>query len=196
MNFILKGENKNTAKNYNKIFIYQFLMKGFDMSQPLRAKSLLKEFRGGNFLEVGCGIAPHCLLAYGFSKVSEVWALDIADELIAELKRRYPQINYVVGNANYLPFRDEYFDYLIVGELLEHMEKPEETLKEFFRVLKKGGILALSVPLNDSGGIAPEQHLWSFDESDIKSLLGKFGEVETSILEEDNHNYIIGYGRK
>lgn len=53
-----------------------------------------------------------------------------------------PHIDYaVVGNIELLPFKDETFDLLICEWVLEHLDKPEKAIKEFYRVLKQGGHL-------------------------------------------------------
>jgi len=54
----------------------------------------------------------------------------------------------VLGNAGYLPFKEECFDCVKCTELLEHVEHPEMVVKEIGRVLKTSGVLILSVPFN------------------------------------------------
>ena len=51
-----------------------------------------------------------------------------------------------VGDINTLPFKDESYDAVICSEVLEHVDSPEDSIKELIRVLKPGGVLALSVP--------------------------------------------------
>lgn len=45
-----------------------------------------------------------------------------------------------------LPYRDNTFDYVCCTEVIEHVENPFALLREFWRVLKEGGILFLSTP--------------------------------------------------
>lgn len=45
-----------------------------------------------------------------------------------------------------LPFKDECVDYIACIEGIEHLENPHHLIKEFSRILKKGGILLLSTP--------------------------------------------------
>ena len=45
-----------------------------------------------------------------------------------------------------IPVDDETFDMIVITEVLEHLERPQDTLKEAFRVLKKQGRLIASVP--------------------------------------------------
>ena len=45
-----------------------------------------------------------------------------------------------------MPFKNNSYDAVICSEVLEHVDSPEDSIKELIRVLKPGGILALSVP--------------------------------------------------
>ena len=45
-----------------------------------------------------------------------------------------------------LPFRNEEFDGIHCSHVMEHLERPESTLKEFHRILDAGGLLVLRVP--------------------------------------------------
>jgi SAM-dependent methyltransferase len=47
-----------------------------------------------------------------------------------------------------LPFDDESFDGAVLGEVLEHVEDDRGALGELARVLRPGGVLAVSVPAN------------------------------------------------
>lgn len=49
-----------------------------------------------------------------------------------------------------LSFPEEYFDVIVIFEVLEHIADQERTLRELSRVLKTGGILILSVPRRHS----------------------------------------------
>ena len=45
-----------------------------------------------------------------------------------------------------IPLKDESLDGIIAGELLEHIYNPFKLTKEFSRILKKDGIIVISVP--------------------------------------------------
>ncbi|HFU76307.1 MAG TPA: class I SAM-dependent methyltransferase [Arcobacter sp.] len=49
-------------------------------------------------------------------------------------------------SADSIPVEDEHFDMVLLCEVLEHLENPEEVLNEAQRVLKKGGRVIISMP--------------------------------------------------
>ena len=62
----------------------------------------------------------------------------------------------VVGDAHFLPFKDEVMDKVIVTALLEHVKDPGLVVSEIHRVLKPGGEIYAEVPFiqgfhNDPG---------------------------------------------
>lgn len=59
--------------------------------------------------------------------------------------------NVALNNANIyaLPYPDDTFDAVILSEILEHVEDDVAALKEVYRVLKPGGVAAITVPNAD-----------------------------------------------
>lgn len=56
-----------------------------------------------------------------------------------------------LNNANIyaLPYKDNSFDAAILSEILEHVDDDVSALKEVYRVLKPGGVVAITVPNAD-----------------------------------------------
>ena len=49
-------------------------------------------------------------------------------------------------NSDRLPFQDNYFDLVLLSEVIEHLVNPDNALKEAHRVLKSNGILIVTTP--------------------------------------------------
>jgi len=110
---------------------------------------------GDQLLDVGCGEGRHSITAYLLKKVSTV-GLDLSIKDLNTARLRYadfhqpeqPEKNlcFVSGHGQALPFSDQQFDKVICSEVLEHIHDYPAVLNEIKRVLKPGGILAISVP--------------------------------------------------
>ena len=58
-----------------------------------------------------------------------------------------PEIEFKKGDFNQiLPYPSESFDFITCIEGLEHLENPFNAIREFFRILKSGGKLFVSLP--------------------------------------------------
>jgi len=95
-------------------------------------------------LDLGCGNGRF----YEYLKHSQYVGIDPSTKLIKICKKRYPEASFRVGNGNALPFRNKLFDSIFSIAVLHHI--PSEKLRKDFlmeikRVLKKNGVLTLTV---------------------------------------------------
>lgn len=52
----------------------------------------------------------------------------------------------VVAEGDNLPFKDESYDFVISSHVIEHFFDPVKAIKEWFRVIKKGGYIFIICP--------------------------------------------------
>lgn len=115
----------------------------------LRERLLLDLLRSGNpgarVLNAGAGAGSFSLrlAASGF----EVTSVDASEAAVDVLRARVPG-EVAQADVTALPFANGTFDAAVLGEVLEHVEDDRGALAEVARVLKPGGVLALSVPAN------------------------------------------------
>ena len=192
----LNKENLNTPELSNNLFEFRW-RKQLHYIDWLRFKELARYYKGGKYLDIGCFNTPIMIELKRDFPTDEFYGLDHADKVIKYLKKQFPEIDYTLGNVMHLPFLSENFSYVVAGEIIEHLEKPEEFLKEAFRVLKKGGTFALSAPDSEEIHNPPvsKEHLWAFTEEDIRELLNIYGKVEI-IKHRDSINNLIAYCTK
>lgn len=113
---------------------------------------------GERVLDLGCGFGRHAFES--LRRGAHVVACDFS---LAELKDVKGMFGAIVteeaatlpegaggavanGDATRLPFADASFDRIIASEVLEHIPDDTAAFRELARVLKPGGILAVTVP--------------------------------------------------
>ncbi len=140
---------------------------------------------GARVLDAGCGRSL-------FTEIRPEWpfmivAVDVEHALLRERKAGFPRVHWAVAGAHPLPFRDEAFEAVFAGELIEHLEDPRRGLAEFNRVLSGGGLLVLTTPnrhrlanvVDGSERPYSPDHLSEVSYDEAHELLGEAGfEVE------------------
>jgi SAM-dependent methyltransferase len=99
-------------------------------------------------LEIGCGDGG--VIQY-LKDNHEVQGVDIAESGIKYLKTIGINAHLLDVSYEKLPFKDDYFDYVLIFEVFEHLKSPQLALEEIQRVLKPSGILLASIPNPKTG---------------------------------------------
>ncbi|MBX7151371.1 methyltransferase domain-containing protein [bacterium] len=138
-------------------------------------------------LDLGCGSG---MISFYFAQSdARVTGIDVSEDMIGEARLLFSQNNmnatFAVGDATALNFPDATFDLITCISVLEWIENDEKALREISRVLKKDGILILSVP-NKSSLLRWFEKLSAIMR---KSLLRLSKTIKPSYLEYQHHQY-------
>ncbi len=112
---------------------------------------------GRNILEIGCGTGLLTRLLVERFPTSMIDALDVADTMVAEARRRlkmFPQIHWHTSDALHFPCSKKY-DLVISNCSLHWMPALDDALAHLRSCLELGGYLAFSLILD---GTLPELH--------------------------------------
>ena len=142
-------------------------------------------------LDLGCasGIMGQKLLEAG--KAAEVVGAEIFPAAAAEAEKVYRKV--YLGDVEEMDFDyQNYFDYVICGDVLEHLKDPYKIMQRISRWLKPGGKVLICVPnvrnyrlLTDlvfrgkceyvSAGILDKTHFRFFTRSSCRSMVEEAG---------------------
>jgi len=107
---------------------------------------ILSKIKEGNFLELGaetCWASSLVKLKY---PNSTVYASDVSPNALQLMGIKISKIlnapidYFVACDAENIPFRNNFFDSIVMFTAIHHLPHPEKMLREVKRVLKKGGI--------------------------------------------------------
>jgi SAM-dependent methyltransferase len=111
---------------------------------------------GDRVLDMGCGGGRHAFALYRRGADVVAFDMDAAElkdvagmfQAMADEGETPPAATAgaVRGTAYALPFADASFDRVVAAEVLEHLPEDTRAMTELFRVLKPGGLMAVTVP--------------------------------------------------
>jgi SAM-dependent methyltransferase len=101
-------------------------------------REMAPRYLRGRLIDIGCGTKPYMEMIAPF--VSEHVGLD------HEGSRHSRARVDLTGSAYCIPVPEASFDSALCAAVLEHIEEPEQAIRECWRVLKPGGVAIYSVP--------------------------------------------------
>jgi len=116
----------------------------------------------GEILDVGSADGMFSKIIFDKSGAKKLIGIEAVKTSVAWAKKHWQNkglMEFRVGDAHKLPFKANTFDAIFCLEVLEHVNSPERVLREFMRVMKKGGYGILLVP-SDSNLFQLVWFLW------------------------------------
>ncbi len=106
------------------------------------------EFKDMHILDYGCGWGRITRLLPFYFNTEKITGADVDDRLINSANELLPFIeHYKIESMEVLPFKDACFDVVFANSVFSHLSKKSAlfTLNELSRILKKQGVLIISV---------------------------------------------------
>lgn len=149
------------SERYANVDVADFLLK----DRKERLFGLCNMVREGEFyLDVGCANGGHMEVLH--KRGIEGIGLDLSVPNILRGRIKYPYLKFIHGFAEEIPFKESFFDIVLLGDAIEHFRDPKTTLAECLRVTKKG--LVICIPIKEE---FTEEHINPFSAQKILDLL-------------------------
>jgi ubiquinone/menaquinone biosynthesis C-methylase UbiE len=193
--FLLYGRyNPNTETYWNK----RYKSGGYEEEkyEPLRREILKLVPIKSKVLDAGCGTGTFMEMLRD-QRLCSCTGVDISEVSIKIVKEKgFPGFKCKLPS---LPedLKENSFDVCTIIETLEHLSRPQETLRSLYRVLKEGGYLIAAVPDDSMKPEEFDEHVAVFNAQSLQDLIGKYFKVDTlRSVESFGHHYLVVRAKK
>jgi 2-polyprenyl-3-methyl-5-hydroxy-6-metoxy-1,4-benzoquinol methylase len=144
-----------------------------------------------NVLDIGCGTGILAQYIHKMNPDSYIVGLDQSCEVINETKKNLNEFYLIDLDTEQIPVFEKKFDLVILGDVLEHLKRPDLLLNELHNYLIDDGKVIISIPnialatvrcqllMGDfnyqSTGILDNSHLRFFTYHTIRKLIKSAG---------------------
>lgn len=191
------------AINYKAIVSAHLLrINKLDIPSLKKEARYLNQLKPGDaFLDVGCGLGLG--LAYAHRLDCQLFATEFDAGALAFVEKHFPVTTHQ-GDVWGAKYPDNFFDFIHISHVIEHVLDPIAYLREMRRILKPGGTLAIGTPdssnrmyrlhrsiflllLRVPDVIDGLEHTFIFPKSTLAALCKKEG-----FLVEDHYTHSLG----
>lgn len=138
-------------KDHYEAMSYKALMlEHFARIRTISPESIKREARyldglagGMKFLDVGCGLGLG--LAYANRLGCELYATEF-DQGALDFVSEHFEVHTFRGDVWSAAFPDDFFDFVHISHVIEHVLDPRAYVKEMRRIVKPGGLIAIGTP--------------------------------------------------
>ncbi len=142
-------DDKRRARRFYKYFskVYDIVNPFFYSEEMRKTVVDMAEIDEGDLvLEVGCGTGFTTYEVVKRVGEENIVAVDLTPEQMERAVRKFPKANFIRGDAENLPFKDNTFDASISAGSIEYWPHPSLGISEMARVTKSGGRVVILAP--------------------------------------------------
>ncbi|MBI5391540.1 class I SAM-dependent methyltransferase [Candidatus Woesearchaeota archaeon] len=134
-------------------------------------KQVIKSLPNKNkALEIGCGMGGNLKVIKEYFK--ETQGIDNAAIAVEYCKKEGLSVRKAAGEK--LKFKDNYFDFIVCADVLEHIPEDQKAVDEIARILKPNGFLFITVPAHSylwNNNDIRSEHVRRYEKAQIRKLV-------------------------
>ncbi len=190
-------ENLNTPDYHSEIWTRE----GIHNYDSVRMRAFLEDMKpGDSVLDVGCGtygVSEYALIHR--TRSGDFTLCDYSETALAISERRLQEAvidpnsewRLFQSDATYIDLPESQFDFVCAGELIEHIEVPQDLLREMVRLCKPGGMVVISTvdtQCEQAKAMTYPDHIWEFTPEDLLTLSKPYGDAKYKTV--GNYHFI------
>lgn len=191
----LNAYNNLMSKNSKKFKEKWKISTGYSLNIRTDLIDLIKEdkLKEMNILEIGCACGATLLELENRYPNSRLYGIDMDKDAIKISESYYETKCMNIENEEF-NYSNNHFDYILIGDVLEHLIEPEKVLNKIYKILNNKGRLITSIPnvMHYSNVINLLQGNWTYEDAGLLDRTHlRFYTKKEIIKMFSNQDYIV-----
>jgi ubiquinone/menaquinone biosynthesis C-methylase UbiE len=106
--------------------------------------NIFSRYKFDRILDIGCGDGNFSVLLKEACKAREVYGIEISEKGVESARNNGVKAFQLNVDDEDFPFKNDYFDAVFCGHLIEHLYDPDHLLDEVYRTLKRRGVFVIT----------------------------------------------------
>jgi ubiquinone/menaquinone biosynthesis C-methylase UbiE len=107
------------------------------------------DFENKDVIELGPGHTYGVACKIKEAGAKSISIIDIEKYITDKVLEENKDLNYIIYDGNRMPLKDESHDVVLSYTVFEHLRNPVVTVKETYRILRKGGVAVHLIDMGD-----------------------------------------------
>lgn len=127
-----------------------------------------------NLIDLGCGdgVQIHFINEFLKKEVPErdIFGIDVSEDALAVARKKNSEGIFKNESVYTTSFEDNFFDFTVSSDVIEHVQDPQKMVDEAVRITKKGGYIIFGTPIKFTENPLDKMHVQEFFPSEFRKL--------------------------
>jgi 2-polyprenyl-3-methyl-5-hydroxy-6-metoxy-1,4-benzoquinol methylase len=161
-------------------------------TEPTKLKTI-------NLIDLGCGDGVQVHLINEFLKKEiphrNIFGIDVSDDALSIAQEKNTKGIFKNESVYATTFPDNFFDFTVSSDVIEHVQDPQKMVSEAVRITKKGGHIIIGTPIKFTEKPLDKMHVHEFFPHEFRKLFESDDVEITRAVQSHPFFYYVLYAK-
>lgn len=164
--------NKRNPLYFNAYLFARYHIVVEEIKRILAAE--LVRYKTINLIDLGCGDGVQVYLINEFLKKEipqrNIYGIDVSEDALTIAREKNAEGIFKNESVYATTFSDDFFDFTVSSDVIEHVKDPQKMVDEAVRITKKGGYIIFDTPIKFTENPLDNMHVQEFFPHELRKL--------------------------